>query len=42
MQKRLKQVIETLSKLIIPNDKDKSWFWKFRHILYEIESIFLK
>ena len=27
--------------MIIPNSKGKSWFWKFRHILYEMESVFL-
>ena len=42
MQKRLREVIETISEFVIPNSKDKSWFWKFRHVLYEIEAICLE
>ena len=27
--------------MLLPDSKGKSWFWKFRHILYKLEEYFL-
>ena len=33
-------VCDIITRIILPNDIDRSWFWKFRHILYKLEEYF--
>ena len=42
MEERMTSVVNILSEFFIPNGENKSWFWKFRHLLYEIEFILIK
>ena len=41
LQQRSILVCNTIAQAMLFESEGKSWFWKFRHILYELEEFFL-
>ena len=41
LQKRSVLACDIIAQMLLSNSKGKSWFWKFRHILYKLEEYFL-
>ena len=42
MQQRMMKVTQIINQLFIPFSEKKSWFWKFRQVLYTMEGIFFE